>query len=46
MNFFETELTEHKTYRMLNADEIYQKYKNLEKIYVNDIWQKYISINK
>lgn len=32
-------------YRMLNAKEIFEKYKGLEKIYIDDIWQKYVPIN-
>lgn len=30
--------------RMLNEEEIYEKYKHLEKIYVDDFWQKYVPI--
>lgn len=30
-------------YRMLTSDEVYKKYQDLEKIYIDDIFQKYIS---
>ena len=46
MKFFETEKTEYGTYRMLDTDEIYEKYKDLEKIDVDSIWQKYVPISK
>ena len=49
ISFFETVPMKHKeygtVYRLLNTEEIYEKYKNLEKVYVDDIWQKYVSIN-
>ena len=32
--------------RILDTDEVYEKYKDLEKIYVDDIWQKYVPISK
>ena len=32
-------------YRMLSSEEVYEKYKHLEKIYVDDIYQKYIPIS-
>ena len=32
--------------RMLNADEIFERYENLEQIQVADIWQKYVPISK
>lgn len=43
---FETVPCENGYLRMLNAEEIYEKYKDLEKVYVDDIWQKYVSISK
>lgn len=46
INFFETEKTEYGTYRGLDADEVYEKYKDLEKIYIDSIWRKYVSISK
>lgn len=44
--FFETEPTEYGTYRVLDADEVFNMYKDLEKIYVDGIWQKYVPISK
>ena len=44
--FFETEKTEYETYRVLDADEVLERYKDLEKIYVDGIWQKYVPISK
>lgn len=32
--------------RLMNNEEIFEKYKDLEKYYVEDIWQKYVSISK
>lgn len=44
--FWETERTNEGYYRTLNNDEVYEKYKDLEKIYVDDIWQKYVPISE
>lgn len=44
--FFETEKTEYGTYRVLHAEEVYKKYKDLEKIHIDGIWQKYVPISK
>lgn len=47
LHFFECERTDKGMYRQLNAHEVYEKYKGLEKIYVDDnIWQKYVPIEK
>lgn len=46
VKFCEGEKTEHGTYRMLHSEEIYEKYKNLEKVYILYIFQKYIPINR
>lgn len=46
LNFFESEKCEDGLYRMLHDDEVFEKYKDLEKIYVEDIWQKYVVIDK
>lgn len=43
-NFFEIE-PENGHWRMLDTDEIFEKYKDLEKVYVNDIWQKYVALD-
>ena len=46
VKFQETEKLEAGYYRALSDDEIYEKYKNLERIHILDIFQKYISIQK
>lgn len=38
-----TEKCEH-GYRMLNDEEVFEKYKNLEKYIVEDLWAKYLSM--
>jgi hypothetical protein len=43
---FETEKTEKGYYRTLSSDEVFEKYKDLEKIYIEDLWQKYVPIGK
>ena len=45
LHFFETEKREDGIYRQLDYDEIFEKYKDLEKIEVEDIFQKYIPIS-
>lgn len=32
-------------YRQLDFDEVFEKYKDLENIVVEDIWQKYVPIS-
>lgn len=44
LHFFETEKCEF-GYRGLDDDEVYEKYKHLEKIVIDDIWQKYVPID-
>lgn len=44
IKFFETEKTNHGTYRMLNAEEVFEKYNDLHQIHINDIFQKYVSV--
>ena len=46
LHFFETEHTEDGYYRSLDNDEVYEKYKDLEKYYIEDIWQKYVPVGK
>ena len=46
INFFETELTGNGLYRQLSVDEVYEKYNDLENIYVDDIWQKCVPISE
>ena len=43
--FFEIERTENGFFRVLDTDEVFEKYKDLEKIYIEDIWQKYIVLD-
>lgn len=45
IHFFECEKREDGLYRQLDYDEVFEKYKDLEKIYIDDIWQKYVPIN-
>ena len=44
--FFETVPTDNNMHRMLNSDEIYEKYKDLEQVQIDDDWQGYIPITK
>ena len=45
LHFFETEKCEF-GYRSLDSDEVFEKYNNLEKIVIDDIWQKYVPIGR
>ena len=45
VKFFESEKTDHGTYRVLNAEEVFEKYKDLPQMYVKDIFQKYIPVD-
>lgn len=46
LSFFETEKREDGLYRMLDHDEIFEKYKDLERIQIENIWQKYVVFDK
>ena len=46
LHFFEAETREDGLYRQLDYDEVYEKYKDLEKIVIEDIWQKYVPISQ
>lgn len=46
LHFFETEKREDGLYRQLDYDEVFEKYKDLEKYYIDDIWQKYVPISQ
>ena len=46
LKIFETEKTENGTYRTLNDDVVFEKYKDLEQLTVDNIWQKYVPIGK
>lgn len=45
-NFMEVERTEDGYFRILDTDEVFEKYKGLEKIYIDDIWNEYVVLNK
>lgn len=45
IKFFETKSYKDGRCVMLNSDEVLEKYKNLEKMEVQDIFQKYVPIN-
>lgn len=42
LNFFETERKENGMFRVLDDDEVLEKYSDLDKFYVNSIWDKYV----
>ena len=43
IKFCDTEKTDRGTYRMLKSEDVFEKYKNLPRIYIKDIFQKYVS---
>lgn len=45
VKFFETEKSEY-GYRVLDDDEVFKKYKDLERFYVDSIWDKYVILSK
>ena len=46
LSFFEKEQTKDGYFRILDTDEVFDKHKDLENIYIDDIWQKYVVIDK
>lgn len=46
LHFFETEPYRYGMWRQLDADEVFEKYKDLENIVIEDIWQKYVPISQ
>ena len=44
--FFEAEKREDGMWRQLDYDEVFEKYKDLENIVIEDIWQKYVPIGQ
>ena len=44
LHFFETEKCEF-GYRSLDSDEVFERYKDLENIIIDDIWQKYVPVS-
>ena len=45
LRFYETEKCEF-GFRGLDDDEVFEKYKDLENIIIDDIWQKYVPISQ
>ena len=45
LHFFEAEPYRDGMWRQLDSDEVCEKYNDLEKIVIEDIWQKYVQIN-
>lgn len=45
VHFFESEKVEH-GYRVLDSDEVFEKFKELEQIQIDSIWQSYVPISK
>ena len=45
INFFELEEFESGFFRILDADEVFEKYKDLEKIYIESVFQKYVVLD-
>lgn len=43
---FETERLDDGYFRMLTDNEVFHKYKGLERFQVKDIWDKYVSISE
>lgn len=47
VKLFETIKSERGNYYVqLSSDEVYEKYKNLEKVHISSIWQKYVTVSK
>lgn len=46
LQLFETEPYRDGMWRLLDSDEVYEKYKDLEKIVIDDIWQKFVPISQ
>ena len=45
ISFFELEEFESKFWRILDTDEVFEKYKDLEKIYIEGVFQKYVVLD-
>lgn len=46
IKFFESERCEDGMRRMLDTDEVFEKYKDLEKIEIESVFQKYVPISR
>lgn len=45
LKFYETERIENGMFRVLDHDEVLKKYKDLERFYIDSIWDKFIVLN-
>ena len=45
LSFFESDKTENGCYRVLDHDEVFEMYKNLEQIHIEDIFQRYVTLS-
>ena len=45
MGFFETVRTDIGTYRVMDSDEVFEKYKHLEQVEIEDVFQKYVPVS-
>lgn len=46
MHFFEVERLDSGMYRQLDYDKVFEKYKHLEQIKIEDIFQKFVPVSK
>ena len=46
IHFFEAERTDQGYYRQLDYDEVYEMYKHLEQVRIDDIFQKFVPVNR
>lgn len=46
LHFYETEPYRDGMWRQLDSDEVFEKYKDLENIVIEDIWQRYVPISR
>lgn len=46
MHLFEAVRTEEGNYRQLNYDEVFEKYKHLEQVHIDDLFQKFVPVSK
>ena len=46
IHFFETEKTDKGYYRQLEYDEVYEMYKHLEQVQVDDLFQKFVPLDR
>lgn len=46
MGFFESVRMDNGMYRVMDSDEIFEKYKHLEQIQIEDVFQKFVPVSK